>query len=333
MYVLAVAFVISFAVAAIVAPKVILALRKLKIGQKILEIGPKWHMNKQNIPTMGGIIFIASSLIAMLAIAILIPGRRSFLAITVYLMSLTFGAIGFIDDYRKVKKKQNLGLTAIQKIILQVAVAALFIAVLHALGYVTNTIAIPFTKIVWTIPWVIYYIFMAFVIVGTVNAVNLTDGIDGLASGVTFIVMVFFAVTGVHLFNIGSDTAMIALASLACAVAGGLGGFLIYNFNPAKVFMGDTGSLFLGGLVAAMAFAVNLPIILIPVGLVYIIETLSVIMQVTYFKLTGGKRIFKMAPIHHHFEMCGYSESQIVRAAVIITLFTSALAFWGITLM
>ncbi|NLD87752.1 MAG: phospho-N-acetylmuramoyl-pentapeptide-transferase [Clostridiales bacterium] len=333
MYVLAVAFVISFAVAAIVAPKVILALRKLKIGQKILEIGPKWHMNKQNIPTMGGIIFIASSLIAMLAIAILIPGRRSFLAITVYLMSLTFGAIGFIDDYRKVKKKQNLGLTAIQKIILQVAVAALFIAVLHALGYVTNTIAIPFTKIVWTIPWVIYYIFMAFVIVGTVNAVNLTDGIDGLASGVTFIVMVFFAVTGVHLFNIGSDTAMIALASLACAVAGGLGGFLIYNFNPAKVFMGDTGSLFLGGLVAAMAFAVNLPIILIPVGLVYIIETLSVIMQVTYFKLTGGKRIFKMAPIHHHFEMCGYSERQIVIAAVIITLFTSALAFWGITLM
>jgi len=324
-----ISFVLSFAIAAIAAPSIITALRKLKVGQKILEIGPKWHMNKQNIPTMGGFIFIGSSLIAAIISVLFIPGEGKLLVATVFGMAAAFGAIGFLDDYKKVKKKQNLGLTAIQKLVLQIAVAIVFISIMRVLGYVSPEIIIPFVNYTIEMPWIIYNIFMAFVIVGAVNAVNLTDGLDGLAAGVTSLVMLFFTVSAVFISKAAGES-MTMLAVLAAAIAGGLGGFLIYNFNPAKVFMGDTGSLFLGAMVAGMAFAINLPIILIPIGIVYIIETLSVIIQVGYFKISGGKRIFKMAPIHHHFEMCGYSEKQIVICAMLITLVMCAVSYFGI---
>jgi len=327
-----VAFVLSFAVAALLAPSAITYLRKLKFGQKILEIGPKWHMNKQNIPTMGGFIFIISTSAAALVSALLTGGGENALWLTVLGMALAFGAIGFLDDYRKVTKKQNLGLTSIQKLLLQIAVAILCISIMRYFNYVTPCLRIPFINVTWEIPWIVYSVFMAFVIVGTVNAVNLTDGLDGLAAGVTLPVALFYAVVVfsiAHFSGIGYQKT----GALAAALAGGLVGFLIYNFNPAKVFMGDTGSLFLGGMVCGLAFALDLPLIIVPIGIVYIIETLSDIIQVGYFKISGGKRVFKMAPIHHHFELCGYSERQIVITAFLITAVMCVLAYFGTTVL
>ena len=233
--------------------------------------------------------------------------------------ALVFGVIGFLDDFMKVKYKRNLGLTAIQKLALQLAVAGAYLALLRWNGDLTCDLYIPFWNVSFEINWIVYLIFAMFVIVGCVNAVNLTDGIDGLASGVTLPVMVFFAVTACMW---GKTT----LALLPSALAGGLAGFLIYNFHPAKVFMGDTGSLFLGGMVCGLAFALDMPLVLILVGIIYIIETVSVIMQVTYFKLTHGKRIFRMTPIHHHFEMIGWSEVKIVLVFCAVTAIFSCVA-------
>ena len=320
------AFVLAFAVTALIGPYVIKKLRELKVGQKILEIGPKWHLNKQNIPTMGGFMFIIGLTVATLVMVFAAGAANGIAYLVVLGMALCFGAIGFLDDYKKVKKKQNLGLTAWQKSLLQLAVAILFISMMRWLGIVTPRIFIPFFNVSFEIPWIIYNVFMAFVIVGSVNAVNLTDGLDGLAAGVTLPVMLFF---GAVTFTIGSISA-ISTSVLAFACAGALCGFLIYNFNPAKVFMGDTGSLFLGALVCGLAFAADMPVVLVPVGIVYIIETLSVIIQVGYFKLSHGKRIFKMAPIHHHFEMCGYSERKIVAVAFAITAVMCIVTYFGI---
>ncbi len=318
------AFVIAFAVAALIGPYVITQLRRLKVGQKILEIGPKWHLNKQNIPTMGGFIFVIAMAVASIAVSLVMDHSNTYLIVLG--MALCFGAIGFLDDYQKVKKKQNLGLKAWQKSLLQLAVAILFISILRYCGLATPRIFIPFFNVSFELPWIVYNVFMAFVMVGTVNAVNLTDGLDGLAAGVTLPVTLFF---GVVAFTIGT-TGLASVTVLAFAAAGGLCGFLIYNFNPAKVFMGDTGSLFLGALLCGFAFAVDMPVLLVPVGLVYIVETLSVILQVSYFKLSGGKRIFKMAPIHHHFEMCGYTERQIVAVAAGFTVLMCVLTYFGI---
>ena len=237
--------------------------------------------------------------------------------------ALVFGVIGFLDDFMKVKYKRNLGLTAIQKLALQLAAAGAYLALLRWNGDLTCDLYIPFWNVSFEINWIVYLIFAMFVIVGCVNAVNLTDGIDGLASGVTLPVMVFFAVTACMW---GKTT----LALLPAALAGGLAGFLIYNFHPAKVFMGDTGSLFLGGMVCGLAFALDMPLVLILVGIIYIIETVSVIMQVTYFKLTHGKRIFRMTPIHHHFEMGGWSEVKIFTVFTGITVVMCILAFLGV---
>ena len=238
--------------------------------------------------------------------------------------SVLYGAIGFVDDFVKVKLKRNLGLTAWQKLILQLAVALVYLGLLHWNGSLTNELYIPFVNIsIPNIPWVIYLIFAVFVIVGCVNAVNLTDGIDGLAAGVTLPVMVFFAVTA-FLWEKS------ALALFPAALVGGMAGFLCYNFHPAKVFMGDTGSLFLGGAVCGMAFALDMPLILVLVGLIYIIEAVSVILQVGYFKLTHGKRIFRMTPIHHHFEMGGWSEVKIFAVFVGITVVMCVLAWLGV---
>jgi phospho-N-acetylmuramoyl-pentapeptide-transferase len=328
MYESLVVFLIAFAVSAVLGPPIIRALRRLKIGQKILEDGPIWHMKKQDSPTMGGFIFFAGIIAAlgvMLFAALFVFGIEvSERALLILAMATAFGVIGFIDDWCKVKKKQNKGLTVKQKFLLQLAVSILFITLMRTQGLLTNTITIPFVNINFTVPWVVYFVFMSFIIIGADNAVNITDGIDGLASSVTFAVMAFFFSAALF-FGDGK------LALLPAAVCGGLGGFLIYNFNPAKVFMGDTGSLFLGGLVAGMAFAIDLPLILIPIGICDIIEALSVIIQVGYFKISGGKRVFKMAPIHHHFEMCGYSEKQIVAAAFTITAVMCIVSYlWGI---
>ena len=311
---------IAFVITAAIGPAVIRYLRKMKFGQKILEIGPKWHMNKQNIPTMGGFMFIIGIAAAVIA-GNFLHGRLELVSIAVLCLAVLYGAVGLVDDYAKIKKKENAGLTARQKLVLQILVAGAFIVVLFLQSDGLPKLWIPFTDIQIDLVWPVYIIFAAIVIVGADNAVNLTDGIDGLAASVTLPVAVFFAAVGIA-------TGRMGVAMFAAALAGGLAGFLIFNFNPAKVFMGDTGSLFLGGAVAGLAFACDMPLILLLVGLIYIIETLSVILQVTYFKATHGKRLFKMAPIHHHFEMCGWSEKKIVFVFSGVTILLCLLAYF-----
>ena len=316
------AFVVAFALTAVLGTPVIRFLKKLKFGQKILEDGPTWHMNKQYTPTMGGIMFIAGLVGALCACLPAIWAAADLRPVLIFALSLIFGLIGMVDDYTKIKKKQNQGLTPLQKLLLQIAAAALFVTVLRSMGYITGHVYVPFVNVLWQVPWFLYLPCAIFVIVGAVNAVNLTDGIDGLAASVTAVVALFFS--GVFL-ALGDSSAVFSAGLL-----GALLGFLIYNKNPARVFMGDTGSLFLGGAVCGMAFACDLPLILVPVGIIYIAETLSDIIQVTYFKMTHGKRIFKMAPLHHHFEMCGWSEKKIVFVFTAITLVMCIVSYLGI---
>lgn len=314
----------SFLLTLLLGRFVIPMLRALHAGQSIREVGPQWHNTKAGTPTMGGIMFIAAMLLCTVGF-----GWRSMVEnheythLYVLALALCYGLIGFADDFVKVKYKRNLGLTAMQKFLLQLAVAAAFLLVLRKNGDLSCELYIPFWNVEVQIAPVVYLIFAAAVIVGCVNAVNLTDGIDGLSSSVTIPVMVFFAATA---FVYGRTT----LALLPATLAGGLAAFLCYNFHPAKVFMGDTGSLFLGGAVCGMAFALDMPLVLILVGIIYIVETLSVIMQVTYFKLTHGKRIFKMTPIHHHFELCGWKEEKIVFVFSAITLVMCVIAYLGV---
>ena len=318
------ACVLSFAVTALLGWKVILpALRRFKAGQEIREVGPNWHKTKAGTPTMGGLMFIIG-----IGAAILAAGWKDMLAgdlthIYVYLFALVFGVIGFIDDYEKVKKKQNLGLTARQKFLLQLAAAVVFLALMRYEGMLSPNLYIPFLHVSLPLPWVVYMVFAAFVMVGTVNAVNITDGLDGLATSVTIPVALFF-VSVATWWKYGQ------LGVFAGALLGGLLAFLLFNAHPAKTFMGDTGSLFLGGAVAALAFAFDMPLVLILVGVVYIFETLSVILQVGYFKLTHGKRLFKMSPIHHHFEMCGWKEVKIVLVFSAVSAAFCLLAWFGI---
>lgn len=312
----------AFAAALLLGKVVIPMLRALKAGQSIREIGPTWHSSKSGTPTMGGVIFITPLL---LILAFGWKGLRSgeWTGVLVLAFSLVFGLIGFLDDFFKVKFKRNLGLTAIQKLLLQLAAGGLYLFILYRMGDLTCDLYVPFFNVSWSIPPVIYILFAMFVIVGCVNAVNLTDGVDGLAAGVTMPVMVFFTIAAVAA---GKGN----LALFPACLLGGLGGFLCYNFHPAKVFMGDTGSLFLGAAVCGMAFALDMPLVLILVGIIYIIETLSVILQVGYFKLTHGKRIFRMTPIHHHFEMGGWSEEKIFAVFTGITCVMCILAWFGI---
>lgn len=314
---------VSFVLTVLLGKVLIPALHALKAGQSIREIGPKWHQVKEGTPTMGGLMFMASALVCVVAAGWTAVMAGTYEHLMILGFSLIYGAIGFVDDFVKVKLKRNLGLTAIQKLILQLAAALAYLALLRWNGNLTSDLYIPFVNVSVTIPWVLYLAFAVFVIVGCVNAVNLTDGVDGLASGVTLPVMVFFTVVAV---SWGSDS----LALFPAALIGGLLGFLCYNFHPAKVFMGDTGSLFLGGAVCGMAFALDMPLILVLVGIVYIIEALSVIMQVTYFKATHGKRIFRMTPIHHHFEMGGWSEVKIFCVFTGVTVVMCVLAWLGI---
>ena len=296
-------------------------LRALKAGQSIREVGPSWHNSKSGTPLMGGLMFIFAAILCLVGN---LPVMQDYTAFYVLALSLCFGLIGFLDDFCKVKFKRNLGLTALQKAMLQMAVSALYVYLLYREGTLTCDIYVPFFNVTFYVHPLVYIFFAMFVMVGCDNAVNLTDGVDGLSSSVTIPVMIFFAAAALALGK--AD-----LAVLPAALTGGLIAYLFYNWHPAKVFMGDTGSLFLGGVVCGLAFALDMPLVLILVGFVYIIETLSVILQVGYFKLTHGKRIFKMTPIHHHFEMCGWKEEKIVFVFAGVSAVMCILAWFGIS--
>ena len=296
-------------------------LRALKAGQSIREVGPTWHNNKAGTPMMGGIMFIAAAILCLL---FHIPTMEDYSVFYVLILALCFGFIGFLDDFTKMKFKRNLGLTSLQKMLLQMAVSAVYLYLLYSKGVMTCDIYIPFVNVSFYLHPIVYIFFAMFVMVGTVNSVNLTDGVDGLSSSVTVPVMIFFAAAAIAMGKL--DLALLP----ACLVAG-LIAYLFYNWHPAKVFMGDTGSLFLGGIVCGLAFALDMPLVLVLVGFVYIMETLSVILQVSYFKLTHGKRLFKMSPIHHHFEMCGWKEEKIVIVFAAVSALMCLAAWFGIS--
>lgn len=324
---------IAFAVTALLGLIMIPWLRKLHFGQTILDIGPRWHKSKQGTPTMGGLLFLVGTVAAVAvtyltdrltggAITVgdtLTSGPENVKLIAGLCMALCFAGVGFLDDYIKVVKKQNLGLTIRQKTVIQLFIIIAYLGTLYMSG--SSYIFIPFVGNVelglWMFPLGIVVIYAA------INAVNFTDGIDGLCASVTLTAGVAFAVLAVLLKLFG-------LGMLAGALVGACAGFLVWNFNPAKVFMGDTGSLFLGGLVVALAYGLNCPFILLLLGIIYVAEGMSDVLQIVYFKLTHGKRIFRMAPVHHHFELCGWSEKKIVGVFSLVNVIGCAA---GIALM
>ncbi len=310
------AFALAFLFATAFGKVYIPWLKKEKARQSIREDGPTWHMNKSGTPTMGGVMFILAT--ALICLTLGFPGmlKGNFVHIFVFLFALVFGAIGFLDDWEKVKKKQNLGLTAKMKFLLQLAAALVFVLLMRQMGYLRPNLYVPFFHATIHMPEWLYFVFASFVIVGTVNAVNITDGLDGLATGTSIPVVLFFVI-----LTMAWGEQYLELGLFASGLLGGMMGFLVYNFNPAKVFMGDTGSLFLGGAIAALAFAYDIPLILVTLGIVYIIETLSDIIQVVYFKLSHGKRVFRMAPIHHHLEMGGWTGKKWTEREIFV-LFT-----------
>lgn len=301
------ALLIALVIALLTGPSIIARLKKASFGQQIREEGPAWHKKKSGTPTMGAFIFM-SGLIPAAIIITALSGAFDNTGTVVLLTALLFGAVGFCDDYIKVIKKRNLGLTAGKKFLSQAIISVAFSVLLYGEnGGVINALGRNLDLSFFVI------IFNTFVMLATVNAVNLTDGIDGLAGSTAVCSMAFFAFAA---YKLGFDMLLIVLM----AVIGGVLGFLFYNKYPAKVFMGDTGSLFLGGIIGASACAMGIQLALILSGLVFLTETLSVIIQVTYFKLTGGKRIFLMTPIHHHFEKKGWSEIKIVAVATAVTV-------------
>ena len=326
--VLAGTVLLSLCVTLLLGRKLLPLLHKLKFGQTILDIGPSWHKNKQGTPTMGGFMFIIGSFVCFLIAFVfsetvchagfLQEPRPTQVRLFAGLgLSLCCGMIGFADDYIKVVKKRNLGLTSRQKMGMQLLAGGAYAVLLHLTE--ADEIFVPFVGTVslgwWFVPLCIL------VVAGTTNAVNLNDGIDGLCASVSLIVVLSFLVAGGITYSYGQSL-------YAAALAGALAAFLVYNIHPAKVFMGDTGSLFIGGALCALAFGIGHPFLLIPFGVAYILDTLSVILQVSYFKLTHGKRLFKMSPIHHHFEMCGWKENKIVCVFSAITLICCAAALF-----
>lgn len=297
---------IAFAVSVILGPIIIPFLRKLKMGQTERVEGVQSHLKKAGTPTMGGVIFLIATVVTCLFYVKDYPK-----IIPVLFLTLGFGIIGFLDDYLKVVLKRSDGLLPWQKFLLQIVVTGIFAFYIVNYTDISLTMRIPF----WSghflnVGWLAIPI-LFFAVIGTVNGVNFTDGLDGLASSVTLIVAVFFTV-----ISLGMKS---GIEPITCAVVGGLMGFLLFNVYPAKVFMGDTGSLALGGFVAGAAYIMQMPLFLLIVGLIYVVEVVSVMIQVTYFKATHGKRFFKMAPIHHHFELCGWSETRIVAVFSIVT--------------
>ncbi len=297
---------IAFALSVVMGPLIIPVLRKLKMGQTEREEGVKSHLKKAGTPTMGGVIILLSVVVTSVIYIKDYPK-----IIPILFVTLGFGLIGFLDDYLKVVMKRSDGLFPKQKMALQIVVTAIFAFYIIKFTDVSLAMLVPFTGgKYWNIGWLaIPLLFVA--VIGTVNGVNFTDGLDGLASSVTVLVATFFTVVA-----IGTKS---GIEPITCAVVGALLGFLLFNVYPASGFMGDTGSLALGGFVASTAYMLQMPIFIIIVGLIYLVEVLSVMIQVTYFKKTGGKRFFKMAPIHHHFELCGWSETRVVAVFSIIT--------------
>jgi len=333
-YSLIVAALLSLLITAVSGFFILPWLKKLHYGQNIKEIGPTWHSKKQGTPMMGGLMFILGSVVATgVAYATLTTAQPDLLGglsaqqgrTLLFCMLATFGFcfVGFVDDYLKVVHKQNTGLSARLKIVMQTIVAAAFLASLQLNGVLSTTVSFPiFGR--WEMG-LLYWPFAFLMILGFVNAVNLTDGLDGLASSVTFIVMLGY-------MTVATLLGYYALGIFGAAVAGGCAGFLFWNFYPAKVFMGDTGSMYLGGAVVTISFGIGRPELLFLLGILYLIEAASVVIQVTYFKITHGKRIFKMTPIHHHFEMCGWSEVKIDAAFSFVSLVGVALGFVYLTL-
>lgn len=321
---LMVAALVATAVTALSGFMLIPLLRRLKFGQTINEVGPTWHKGKQGTPTMGGFMFALGSCVGLLvaypvlaSASVYQPGGGGLLLLGVF-TALAFGAVGFIDDYLKVVRRQNLGLRAYQKLLLQCTVAVCFMFCLHLMGRLSPLVRLPFFGVVNF--GLLFYPLSLLLIVGMTNAVNLTDGIDGLASSVTLCVACGYLV-------LQASFGQWHLATWSAALAGSCIGFLFWNFYPAKVFMGDTGSLFFGGAVAALGYCMGRPDVLIILGLVYLCEAFSVMLQVSYFKLTKGKRIFKMSPIHHHFELSGWSEVKICVVFSLVTVVCGLLAY------
>ena len=306
--------------------KLIPVLKSRKIGQKIYDIGPRWHKGKEGTPIMGGLGFIIATILGLAVISgvyIYLGRAQELLGVWLTLaLALLNGLIGFFDDYTKLIKKQNQGFLAWQKLLLQIIVAVAYLWAMSACGFIDTLLEIPYFDIEIELG-IFYYLFSVLFIAGMVNSVNLTDGIDGLCSSVSAVVGAFFAVVAFVMLRP-------ELAIFPATVIGGTVGFLMYNFYPAKIFMGDTGSLYLGGAVVGMAFLVNEPLIILIAGIIYLVEVASVILQVGYFKITHGKRIFKMAPIHHHFEKCGWSEVKIVGVFTLITVIACILAYFGL---
>ncbi len=316
---------LSFGVTVLLSKKFIPVLISKKLNQPIYEIGPRWHKSKAGTPTMGGLFFIGGITLTLAVLAFFAFPKDSLPRVFITLgMAILFGAVGFIDDRAKLLKKQNEGLKAYQKFLLQLVIAALYLGAMTAYGDLTTTLSIPFFGLEFDLDmW--YYALALFLITGMNNSVNLTDGIDGLASSISAVLAVFFAVCAFSFPKTGESTP--ELSYMSGALIGGCLGFLVYNWNPARIFMGDTGSLFLGGLLTGLAFLMNSPLIILVIGLWFVMETLSVIIQVTGYKLTK-KRVFKMAPIHHHFEKCGWSEVKIVVIAILSTAALSILSYF-----
>lgn len=307
---------LSFAISVVLGPLVIPFLKRLKVGQTERTEGPESHLKKNGTPTMGGILFLISVVVTSLLFVKDYPR-----IVPILFLTLGFGLIGFLDDYIKVVLKRSMGLRAWQKFVLQIVVTGVFVFYLRRYTDVSLAMKVPFMEGVyldfgwWNIP------ILFFIVIGTVNGTNFTDGLDGLASSVTVLVATFFTVVAI---GTGSG-----IEPITCAVVGALLGFLLFNVHPASVFMGDTGSLALGGFVAATAYMMQMPIYIAIVGFIYLLEVVSVILQVSYFKMTGGKRIFKMAPIHHHFELCGWSETRVVAVFSIVTALLCLVALMG----
>lgn len=310
--------IISFVIGVVLCPVVIPVLTRMKFGQTERDDGPQSHLKKQGTPTMGGIVILIAFGLTCLFFLKGNPEGAAVMAVT-----LGFGIIGFIDDYIKVVKKRSLGLRAWQKILLQLIVTGFFCSYIYR-GGIGSMVLIPFTDGITVDLGLLFIPFLVVAMLGTVNGVNLTDGLDGLAGGVTLIVAVFFMMAA---WAGGSG-----LMPVGGAAAGSLLAFLIFNAYPARVFMGDTGSLALGGFVAASAFVLRMPVFILIVGFIYLLESVSVILQVASFKLTG-RRIFKMAPIHHHFELCGWSETKIVTVFYVITALLCLIGFLGCKFM
>ncbi len=317
------AILISFIICVILCPIFIPILHNLKFGQNVREDGPQSHLKKSGTPTMGGIMIIIATLISGLVFAKKYP-----LSIPVIIFMLVFGIIGFLDDFLKIKKKKSDGLLPWQKLILQLIATGIFAMYLLRSQNISTDMLIPFTGGLkdgrFLKLGILFVPAVFFIVLGTDNGVNFTDGLDGLCSSVTIVVAGFFAVVSIR--------ENIAITPVIGAIIGALMGFLVYNVHPAKVFMGDTGSLAIGGFIASLALIMQMPLFIVIVGFIYLIEVVSVMIQVTYFKRTGGKRFFKMAPIHHHYEILGFSETRIVAIFSIITFLLSVIAYISLSL-